>query len=394
MVDRAHIVKARADWGSALEAAYDPGPDDRAWGDQLLAVVQERVFAQTDGLGIVVLEHDTEYTRRHIALSRGTGQLRDFASAGPAQMASKPEAAGWAQAFFYPPLMVTTQSEIAQMEAPETVEFARAQRELLGVEDLLGVVVHPEPGVALVVCATLEDPRVVTAHERRLLSQLGLHLAAAYRLRRRPEAVHAVVSLEGKVLDRALPDATEAIADSVRRIESSRSDSEDLFQLWTALVAGRYSLVRRTEGGRRRYLVLENSMQSQAMRALTRREVEVLSMAARGMPAKLIAYGLGLSGSTVSSALARAASKLGMSSRLELVRLAAAITGDPRANALPETVTAAEAEILELLGQGLSNREIARLRSRSTHTIANQIASLLRKTKSASRRALVAKGRK
>jgi DNA-binding CsgD family transcriptional regulator len=124
------------------------------------------------------------------------------------------------------------------------------------------------------------------------------------------------------------------------------------------------------------------------MRALTRREIDVLTMAARGIATKLIAYGLGMSPPAVSSSLARAASKLGLSSRLELVRLAATITADPRANAQAATVTAAESEILELLRQGLSNRDIARLRSRSVHTIANQVASLLRKMNSASRRNL------
>lgn len=53
-----------------------------------------------------------------------------------------------------------------------------------------------------------------------------------------------------------------------------------------------------------------------------------------------------------------------------------------------EVATAAEAEVLELLERGLSNERIAALRRRSVRTIANQMASLLRKTGATSRRQL------
>jgi DNA-binding CsgD family transcriptional regulator len=92
----------------------------------------------------------------------------------------------------------------------------------------------------------------------------------------------------------------------------------------------------------------------------------------------------------VSTALARAASKLGLATHLELLRLAATLSHDPRSRALPPTLTRAETEVLALLRDGLSNHEIARIRSRSVRTIANQVAALLHKTESPSRRALVA----
>lgn len=62
---------------------------------------------------------------------------------------------------------------------------------------------------------------------------------------------------------------------------------------------------------------------------------------------------------------------------------------DPRADLADNALTDAEREVLELLQHGLSNKEIAKRRSRSVRTIANQVASLLRKTKSSSRRALL-----
>jgi DNA-binding CsgD family transcriptional regulator len=372
-----------------LEATYDPIADDATWAAQIVDTANG-LFERSAGVGLQVLGHDAEWTSARIELSHGIGAVAPFAHV--IATADPVASFGFAatRAFFYPLAMVSTQSEIEPCLDAPTREFVRAQRSHMGVADLVGICVHPEPGVALVVSSALEGAMSPTRHERQLLSRLGLHLSAAFRLRRRPESVQGILSLDGDLAERGDRPDPNAIALTVRRLEAARSRSggERLLGLWTALVQGRYSLVPRTENGRRRYLVLENALPSQAMRALTRREIDVLTMAARGIATKLIAYGLGMSPPAVSSSLARAASKLGLSSRLELVRLAATITADPRANAQAATVTAAESEILELLRQGLSNRDIARLRSRSVHTIANQVASLLRKMNSASRRNL------
>ncbi len=72
----------------------------------------------------------------------------------------------------------------------------------------------------------------------------------------------------------------------------------------------------------------------------------------------------------------------------ELVRVAAMLTRDPRARFSETTLTTAERDVLGLLRQGLTNREIARIRCRSVRTIANQVAALLQKTGAANRRAL------
>ena len=106
------------------------------------------------------------------------------------------------------------------------------------------------------------------------------------------------------------------------------------------------------------------------------------------MSAKLVAYALGIAEPTVSNRLWSAASKMGLATRMELVRIAAMLTRDPRARFQDIALTTAERDILGLLAQGLSNREIATIRSRSVCTIANQVAKLLHKTKSPTRRAL------
>ena len=53
-------------------------------------------------------------------------------------------------------------------------------------------------------------------------------------------------------------------------------------------------------------------------------------------------------------------------------------------------LTPAERDVLKLLCAGLSNEAIAKARGRSLRTVANQVASILKRTNCASRRAVVA----
>ena len=132
----------------------------------------------------------------------------------------------------------------------------------------------------------------------------------------------------------------------------------------------------------------DSCMLADTLRDLTAAEHDVVQLAARGMPTKVIAYELGISSSTVSTRLSRAARKAGLESRHALLRRVCRLRSDGQCAALAE-LTAAEREILALLQSGLSNREIASLRARSPRTIANQVASVLRKTQCASRRGLL-----
>jgi DNA-binding CsgD family transcriptional regulator len=353
------------------------------------------LFRDGDGVAMHAVEHDPDCNGGRVLVSCGAGPSFDrgvltneaLSTIGPLGF----------RAIWYPPAMVTTHSEIFPLLASDERDIMREHAAQSGAKDMIGIVVHPEPGVVLVLCCALDRATTPTRHERLLLSRIGLHLESAYRLRRRPEVVKAELSLSGTRGTTSTSDTPvgRSVAEHARKIEVSlskkgRDRHEHSLELWTALVAGRYSLVSRSENGSRRYLVLENNPYSHQIRALSQRELDVLSMAARGLSTKLVAYGLGLSPTTVSSTLAGAASKLGLATPLELLRLAATISHDPRSRALPATLTAAETEVLALLREGLSNQQIARIRSRSLRTIANQVSSLLRKTNSPSRRALVA----
>jgi DNA-binding CsgD family transcriptional regulator len=387
------IVRPRADWVRVLEAAYEPVADDRSWGRTVVDAVRP-LFRRGDGITMHAIEHDPDCTRGRVLVSCGMGPTYDQGTLADSDMSTL--GPHGFRALWYPPAMVTTHSEIFPLLASDDLEIVRSHAAQTGAKDMIGILVHPEPGIALVLACALDRKSVPTRHERLLLSRIGLHLESAYRLRRHPEVVKAVLSVDGARSARHAADAPadRAITEQARRIERSltkkgRDQPEHSLELWTALVAGRYSVVSRTENGARRYLVLENNPRSHEMRALSQRELDVLSLAARGLSTKLVAYGLGLSPTTVSAALAGAAAKLGLATPLELLRLAATISHDPRSRALPETLTAAETEVLALLREGMSNQQIARIRSRSLRTIANQVASLLRKTDSPSRRALV-----
>jgi DNA-binding CsgD family transcriptional regulator len=118
--------------------------------------------------------------------------------------------------------------------------------------------------------------------------------------------------------------ALRAAAVSVDRARGSlrHRDPEGAVAAWRGLVAGRWSLVDRFDRDGRRYLIAhKNDPDTMDPRGLTPRERQVAGFAALGQSDKVIAYELGISPSTVSVLLSRAAQKLGVQSRAELVQM-------------------------------------------------------------------------
>jgi DNA-binding CsgD family transcriptional regulator len=109
--------------------------------------------------------------------------------------------------------------------------------------------------------------------------------------------------------------------------------------------------------------------------------------AARALPGKQIAFALGVAASTVSGALSSAAAKLGLESPAELARLVRALVVAPLDDC-EAALSLTEREVAVGILDGKSNSEIACARGRSVHTIAKQVASILRKTGSPSRHVL------
>jgi DNA-binding NarL/FixJ family response regulator len=72
------------------------------------------------------------------------------------------------------------------------------------------------------------------------------------------------------------------------------------------------------------------------------------------------------------------------------VRLASFLIDSPRFPVDVDALTATEREVFDLVRMGLSNADIAARRTRSVHTVANQVSAILRKTTSSTRRGLIA----
>jgi len=168
-----------------------------------------------------------------------------------------------------------------------------------------------------------------------LLARLSSHLAAAFRLRARigpseaMERAEAVFEPHGKVAHAKgmakLRDARRSLAAAASQIDRLRGavgkrDPARAVAQWRALVEARWSLVDHFERDGKRYIVAHRNDPAVAPFALlSRRERQVVALAALGHANKMIGYELGISVSTASVLLSRAARKLGVRSRAALV---------------------------------------------------------------------------
>jgi DNA-binding NarL/FixJ family response regulator len=387
------VVRARADWVRILEAAVADEPDDRRWGEAVVDALSP-VFTRASSVGVQIVDIGEDgVPASSLVVAPGFPDLEGMANV---PMSAPPPTF---QAFYYPAVPVTTHSEILRSMDEGPAEVVREFNRVHGLRDTLGIVTHPTPRLTLVAWAIHDREVVLSSHERRLLTQVALHLDAGYRVRVSPSVVKAVLTDDGRIIERtddappsALLEAHGARLSSAR--SSDRRGDPGAMDLWPALLGGKVSLVPRGSSTKRHYEVIENPPASIGLRALSQSERAVLQQSARGLSTKLVAYALGVSPASVSTRLASVAAKLGLASRLELLRVAALLAGDPRVRVGDGELSEAERDVLHLLERGLSNKEIARLRSRSARTIANQVASLLRKTSSASRRELVVRARR
>jgi DNA-binding CsgD family transcriptional regulator len=180
----------------------------------------------------------------------------------------------------------------------------------------------------------------VPTTEKRRWGRVAAHLSSAVRLRHALKtrdhrqagaAGEAVLDPEGRVHDASgaarTPAARELLRRAVLALEASRgflrnADPDASLAARRALVAARWSLLDRVEFDGRRYIVAcENPPGAPGPDALSARERQVLGYAKLGHHNKLIAYELGIADSTVRVLLARAAAKLGVRTRRELLRV-------------------------------------------------------------------------
>ena len=199
------------------------------------------------------------------------------------------------------------------------------------VDDMIGVN-GLDPSGRGCMLAIVDRQRTHSTRTVGLWHRLGAHVAAGNRMRVTLERLakenpdptrhaEAILSPTGKIEHAVGPaeprPAREALREALVRIDAARAERDDperSVELWRGLVAGRWSLVEHFErDGRRYYLAHKNDPELAQDRTLTSRERQVLGYAELGSSNKLTAYALGLSTSTISTILARAKKKLGIS---------------------------------------------------------------------------------
>lgn len=384
------VFSADADWIALVDAALVDGPDLAAWASRLSDLLDHVAMGDLRA-HVLVVQHDEEGVIRSIPAS--AGGLAAFA-----------DPLGWLQVvplepdsfrmFFYPRAMVMTHGDLRADGSARDRELLELVRAELGRPDALALLLHPAPGFVAVMMFVGRDDMTPTRAERRRLTWLGLHIEAALRMQLRPASLRAVMEPTGRIEHResaAVDEQPKGAMQSVRDAHRTGRSGGEALALWPALAAGELSVVERRIGTRPQYHFFDNPPHRQPLFALSIAEQDAVAAISRAESSKAAAYELGTTESAISRRLARASSKLGLCSTMDLVRLAATLARDPRARFERIALTPTEEQVLELVRRGLSNAEIAKIRARSARTIANQVASLLRKAQAPNRRALVSR---
>jgi DNA-binding CsgD family transcriptional regulator len=186
----------------------------------------------------------------------------------------------------------------------------------------------------------VDRPLDVSLAERDLFRRMAHHLAAAQRLRGRlrasqpgraapdptqgAEAIldarRRIVHAEGPAQPKAAREDLIAAAAARDRTRTARAEAGDRLGAWRPLTRARWTLVDSFERSGARYVVArENQSCFEGLASLTDRERQAVVYLAIGLSTKETAYALGISDVTVRVLLARAAAKLGVRSRAELL---------------------------------------------------------------------------
>jgi len=241
-----------------------------------------------------------------------------------------------AQRASYRSLLCATSKELAAKGWPEAAQRIETDMADHGLKETVMINgANPEAsGCALFIFS--KDELRLTGTVRRDLTRIAIHLAASYRLLGRMSRtssaaapVDAVLRPDGKFehvepaaesrQDRAgLSEATKIM--TWARSDAGREHPEKAIALWKGLVSGRWTLVESFERDGKKYvLARQNAPVTSCLSNLSARERQVAALASLRRSNKVIAYELGLAHSTVRVLLARAAAKLGVGSREELV---------------------------------------------------------------------------
>jgi len=184
----------------------------------------------------------------------------------------------------------------------------------------------------MLLIASRERELAPSAADLRVYRRLATNLASAFRCRRRLGVLSSDSSAEAKPseeIQARFAEVVGAVEEHLRTSASTlpapadgkkRSSRRPAIDLGHATSRAHLTLVHTFEENGSRYIVArENDAQSQGIEALTGRERQIVEHATSGFTNKQIAYNLGISDATVRVLMARAASRIGVRTRRELL---------------------------------------------------------------------------
>lgn len=312
----------RQDWLEVVEAAYRDDVPEKEWLRGLANAARPVLDA---GLGVCAYSYSIEGTRPVFGTSVDVGRvdpamprLLNMLAEGPADVSLRA---------FNSDIVSTLSEFFGLRDKP----FFTQNLGDMGARDSIGIVALDPSGRGVVLASWLPEERKLAPSFKRAWAHIVAHLRAGLRLRLRespPVQSEAVLDTSGKLHHASgiaeSRHAQAALRQAARAIDRARArratDPEDAIEIWRAMVSGRWSLVDQFEADGRHFLVARpNPVRTMPVRELSERERQVVALAARGRSNKLIAYELGIALGTVATLLGRAARKLGVKSRAQLV---------------------------------------------------------------------------
>jgi len=322
---------------SFLEAVYALELDDQSWLDQVLWALSELCGKRHHYVGFF-------YDASNVAEFKVWNVRMPDA---PSELA---EAFGVFQSISQNPVFVSTtfrslhvgSARRTGMPYMAPVLEARART---GWGDIFNINGIDPSGIGCnVTIGAREHEFSTSAAETAIFKRLANHVSAAFRARRRLgvsrldgpadakptsgiEGAEAILDADGKLLHAEGPavgkTAQERIRTAAAAIDAARSSRPPglaALEQWHPLTSARWTLVDSFEEDGRKYVVArENQAHAEGFATLTDRERQIVLHAALGLSNKQIAYTLGISETTVRVLMARAANRLGVRTRRELL---------------------------------------------------------------------------
>ena len=336
------------DVARVAEAAYRLDRDERPW---VLGLADALRPALAGGLGLAACAYDSDRLPFHVRSFVSTGDpafeaaIRAVPLHGPAD--------GRARVYLRPPnATFGGSSPCGRSPARGRTAPRPAAPTLAGA---LGLMADDSRGTGVMLAAALPEPRRLEPREMAGWRRVAAHVAAALLLRRLVAQERGPSRRQAAGMKRFAGSAGSGLPDSscdwlraaARRTDRARCDAmpttdDEALRAWHELLAGRWKLVDRFDADGRRFLLARRCASGTAAHppaGLSPREGRILACAACGHANKWIASILGLSPATISMHLSDVMHKLGLSSRVDLVRLVSALPS----GAMPQAEAEAEA---------------------------------------------------